>query len=345
MDVQAYLAEISAIPGPSGQEGPVAEKIAELFRPLVDEVHIDPMYNVIAHKKGSGPKVMLAAHLDEIGLMVTKIEQDGCLRMGNVGGVDPRILPGTQVWVWGKEKLFGTIGAKPPHLLTPEDQKKNYRREDLYVDIGYDYKQASDMVKIGDIITFATPATKLLNDRFACKTMDDRACVGILLLAAETLKTLVCDADIYFVATCQEEVGSRGAHAAAFDIAPDLAVALDVCHATIPGSRPDTTSEIDSLVVAQGPFLQPKLVARLLGTAKAHNVKVQTEIVPRSTSTDCDELQVSRAGIPSVLLSLPLKYMHTTVETIDLNALKEGGRLIAHFLAELDGGWEDDLWI
>lgn len=345
MDIKAYLADISALPGPSGQEGPVAQALAERFRPLCDEVWVDPMYNVIAHKKGAGPKVMLAAHMDEIALMVTRIEDDGCIRLGQVGGVDPRILPSAQVWVWGREKLFGIVGAKPPHLLTPEDRKKNYAREDLYVDVGLPVEKVREKVRIGDIVTFNTPATSLLNDRFACKTMDDRACVGILLLALERLQTLACNADLYFVATTQEEVGSRGAWAAAFDLAPDLAIALDVCHATIPGSRPDTTCEIDSLCAAKGPFIQPRLLERLLAAAKDHGVKVQTEIDPDHTWTDADELQVSRAGVPCVLLSLPLKYMHTTVETIDLNALKEGGRLIAHFLSELDSSWEDDLWI
>jgi len=345
MDIKAYLADISALPGPSGQEGPVAQALAELFRPLCDEVWVDPMYNVIAHKKGTGPKVMLAAHLDEIALMVIRIEEDGCIRLGQVGGVDPRILPGMQVWVWGKEKLFGVVGAKPPHLLTPEDRKKNYSRDDLYVDVGYPADKVRELVKVGDIVTFNTPATSLMNDRFACKTMDDRACVGILLLTLERLQNMKCDADLYFVATSQEEVGCRGAWAAAFDLEPDMAVALDVCHATIPGSRPDTTCDIDSLCAAEGPFIQPKLFKRLMDTAKEHGIKVQTEVDPSFTGTDTDELQISRAGVPCVLLSLPLKYMHTAVETIDLNALKEGGRLIAHFLAELDASWEDDLWI
>ena len=166
-----------------------------------------------------------------------------------------------------------------------------------------------------------------------------------MLAAAERLKRMQHDADIYYVATVQEEVGCRGARAAAFDLEPDLAIALDVCHATIPGSRPDTTSDIGSIVTSMGPFLQPKLVKRLIDTAKKHNVTLQTEVDARNTSTDCDELQISRSGVPSILLELPLKYMHTTVETIDLGALSEGGRLLAHFLAELDAGWEDDLWI
>ena len=345
MDIKAYLADISALPGPSGQEGPVAQALVERFKPLCDEVYVDAMGSVIAHKKGNGPKVMLSAHQDEIALMAVKIEEDGCIRMGQVGGVDPRILPGAQVWVWGKEKLFGVIGAKPPHLLTPEDRKKNYSRDDLYVDVGYPAEKVRELVRVGDLITFNTPATSLMNDRFACKTMDDRACVGILLETLERLQGMKHAADPYFVASTQEEVGAYGAQAAAYSVDPDLAVALDVCHATIPGSRPDTTCDIDSLCASQGPFIQPKLFERLVNTAKAHGVKLQQDVAPSNTHTDADNINIARAGIPTVLLSLPLKYMHTTVETIDLNVLREGGRLIAHFLAELDSHWEDDLWI
>ena len=345
MDIKAYLADISSLPGPSGQEGPVSQSLVERFKPLCDDVYVTPLGNVIAHKKGSGPKVMLSAHQDEIALMVAKIEDDGCIRMGAVGGVDPRILPGSQVWVWGKEKLFGVIGAKPPHLLTPDERKKNYTREDLYVDVGYPVDQVREMVKVGDRITLNAPATSLMNDRFACKTMDDRACIGILLETLERLQGLKCDADLYFVSSTQEEVGAYGAKTAAFSIDPDLAVALDVCHATIPGSRPDTTCDIDSLCASQGSFIQPKLFERLVNTAKAHGIKLQQDVAAERTYTDADNINNVRNGIPTVLLSLPLKYMHTSVETIDLNVLREGGRLIAHFLAELDSHWEDDLWI
>ena len=283
--------------------------------------------------------------MDEISLLVIAIEDDGCLRLGNVGGVDPRILPASRVWVHGKEKLFGTIGALPPHLLTPEDRKKNYDRKDLYVDVGLPADKVRELVHVGDLVTFNTPFTELLNGQVASKTMDDRACVTMLLLAAERLTKMHCDADVYFVGSTQEEVGSRGAETAAFAIDPDLAVALDVDHATIPGSRPDTTVDGDSLCATIGPYIQPKLLQRLLDCAKEHHVKLQTAVSPRYTATDADEVGVSRAGIPTVLLSLPLKYMHTSVETIDLQALTEGGRLIAHFLSELDAGWEEDLWI
>lgn len=345
MDIQKVLAESAALLGPSGQEMQVAAYFAEQFRPFVDEVTVDAMFNVIAHKKGTGPKVMLCAHMDEIGMMVTRIEEDGAIRLGNVGGVDPRILPASRVWVHGREKLFGTIGALPPHLLTAEERQKNYNADSLYVDVGLPGDRVKELVHIGDLVTFNVPFTELLNGQVASKTMDDRACVSILLLAAERLMKLHCDADVYFVGSTQEEVGSRGAMTAAFAIAPDLAVALDVDHATIPGSRPDTTVDGDCLCVSVGPYLQPKLVDRLMACAKEHHVKLQTAVSARYTYTDADDVSLSRAGVPTVLLSLPLKYMHTSVETIDLQAMQEGGRLIAHFLSELDAGWEDDLWI
>lgn len=345
MDVQKILTEASAKVGPSGQEMEVAKYFAGQFRPFVDEVTVDAMFNVIAHKKGTGPRVALFAHMDEIGLMVIAIEEDGSLRLGNVGGVDPRILPASRVWVHGKERLFGTIGAMPPHLMKPEDRKKNYERKDLYVDVGLPVEKVRELVRVGDIVTFNVPATPLLNGQFAAKTMDDRACVAMLVETAERLRKLQCDADVYFVGSTQEEVGSRGAETAAFAIAPDLAIAIDVDHATIPGSRPNTTVELDSLCASMGPFLQPKLLKRLMDCAAAHHVKLQTTVAERNTYTDGDEVSLARDGIPMVLLSLPLKYMHTTVETLDIQALQEGSRLLSHFLSELDAGWEDDLWI
>ena len=325
MDVKKLLADVTALPGVSGHEAQVSAYFAEQFRPLVDEVTVDAMYSVIAHKKGKGPRIMLCAHLDEIALMVTHIEDDGSLRLGNVGGVDPRILPASRVWVHGREKLFGTIGALPPHLMSAE--------------------RAKELVRIGDLVTFDGPARELLNDQFASKTLDDRSCVAILLRAAEMLQKLVCDADVYFVCSSQEEVGGRGAMTSAFAIDPDLSVVLDVDFAETPTCPPRSALPIDAMIVTHGPFVQPKLNQRLIDCAKKHHVKLNANVASRSTGTDADEIGLSRAGVPSVLLSLPEKYMHTSVETIDLNTLEEGARLLANFVAELDESWEDDLWI
>ena len=334
MDVKKLLADVTALPGVSGHEAQVSAYFAEQFRPLVDEVTVDAMYSVIAHKKGNGPKIMLCAHLDEIALMVTHIEDDGSLRLGNVGGVDPRILPASRVWVHGREKLFGTIGALPPHLMSAADRANNYTLDNLHVDIGMSAERAKELVRIGDLVTFDGPARELLNDQFASKTLDDRSCVAILLRAAEMLQKLVCDADVYFVCSSQEEVGGRGAMTSAFAIDPET-----------PTCPPRSALPIDAMIVTHGPFVQPKLNQRLIDCAKKHHVKLNANVASRSTGTDADEIGLSRAGVPSVLLSLPEKYMHTSVETIDLNTLEEGARLLANFVAELDESWEDDLWI
>ncbi len=345
MDVKKLLTEVTALPGVSGQEETVSAYFAEKFRPFVDEVTVDAMYSVIAHKKGSGPKVMLCAHLDEIALMVTHIEDDGSLRLRNVGGVDPRILPASRVWVHGREKLFGTIGALPPHLMSADDLANNYTLDNLHVDIGMTAEQAKRLVRIGDLVTFDGPSHELLNGQFAAKTLDDRSCVAILLRAAERLQKLVCDADVYFVCSAQEEVGGWGAMTSAFAVEPDLAVVLDVDFANTPTCPPNAALPIDAMIVTHGPYVQPKLNQRLIDCAKAHHVQLNANVAGRSTGTDADDIGLSRGGVPTVLLSLPEKYMHTSVETVDLNTLEEGARLLAHFVAEIDNHWEDDLWI
>ncbi|MBQ8200814.1 MAG: M20/M25/M40 family metallo-hydrolase [Clostridia bacterium] len=348
MDIRKILSEATSTLGVSGQEAGVAAYFAEQFRLLVDEVRVDAMYNVIAHKKGSGngPKIMLCAHLDEIALMVMRIEDDGSVRFGSVGGVDPRILPGSRVWVHGtKGKLFGTIGALPPHLMSEEDRNNNYKMDKLHVDLGMCAGKVREQVRVGDLITFNTPFTELAGNQVAAKSLDDRACVAIMLRAAERLQRMACDAEVYFVCSAQEEVGGRGAMTAAFGVDPDLAVVLDVDFALTPGCGPDVAAPLDAMVVTHGPFVQPKLNKRLIDCAHAHHVKLSENVAGRSTGTDADEIGVNRGGVPTVLLSLPEKYMHTSVETISLDTLEEGARLLSHFVSELDAGWEDDLWI
>ena len=346
MDIKKILADATATLGVSGHEAEVAAYFAEQFRPLVDEVKVDAMYSVIAHKKGTGPKIMLCAHLDEIALMVTKIEDDGCVRFGSVGGVDPRILPGSRVWVHGKDgKLFGTIGALPPHLMSAEDRASNYKMDKLHIDLGMSADKVREQVRVGDLVTFNTPFTELANGQVAAKSLDDRSCIAIMLRAAERLQKMYCEADLYYVCSAEEEVGGRGAKTAAFAVEPDLAVVLDVGFALTPGCGPDVAAPLDAPIVTHGPYIQPKLNKRLIDCAHAHHVKINQDVASRSTGTDTDDIVISRGGVPSVLISLPLKYMHTAVETISMDTLEEAARLLAHFLSELDASWEDDLWI
>lgn len=358
MDILSYLQEVSVKLGPSGREREVAQWLADRFRPLCDEVHIDPLFNVIALKKATlpmsggqpAPRMMLCAHQDEIALMVSDILPDGTLRMGQVGGVDPRILPASTVTVHchpeGKkpQTLLGVVGAKPPHLLSAADSKDNYKREDLFVDIGLPVEKVKKLIHIGDLITLNGRAEGLLNGRAAGKTMDDRACVGCLLEAAERLQAMSHMADVYFVCSSQEEVGGHGARAAAYSVNPDLAVVLDVTHASIPASRPDTTVPLDAPAATYGPFIQHKLLDRLKQTARDNGLKLNTEHAERATHTDADSIQIVRDGVPCVLIDLPVKYMHTTVELLDTAVIRECGRLLAHYIADIREGWDDGLW-
>ncbi len=356
MDLLSYLQEAAAKHGPSGHEGEVAAWLAERFRPLCDRVDVDPLYNVIAVKKATrpgskpAPRVLLCAHQDEIALMVSDILPDGTLRMGQVGGVDPRILPASTVTVHARaqdgeaRKLLGVVGAKPPHLLDEAERKQNYKREDLFVDLGLPVEKARSLVHVGDLITLNGDTVELLNRRAAGKTMDDRACVGVMLDVAERMRNMTHEADLYFACTSQEEVGAWGAKAAAYTVDPAMAIVLDVSHAPVPQSKPDSTIPLDAPAASYGPFIQHKLLDRLKATAAKHGVKLNAEHAEGRTYTDADTVQIAREGIPCVSLSLPLKYMHTTVELLDMNAMAECGRLIAHFLAEMTQGWEDELW-
>ncbi len=187
MDVKRFLRECCETLGPSGQEERVAAYLADQFRPLVDEVRYDAMFSVLAHKKGNGPRVMLCAHLDEIALMVTHIEDDGSLCVGSVG-VDPRILPACRVWVHGKEKLFGTIGAMPPHLLSAADRSKSVKINQVHVDVGLPVEKVRELVHVGDPVTFYARPLELLNGEVSGKSLDDRACVAFVLRTAERLQ-------------------------------------------------------------------------------------------------------------------------------------------------------------
>lgn len=228
--------------------------------------------------------------------------------------------------------------------MSAQDRERNYTREELFVDLCMAPEKVKKLVRIGDLITLQGPAVRLLNHRAASKTMDDRSCVGCLLLAAERLQKMQHMCDLYFVCSSQEEVGGRGAAVAAYTVDPDLAVVLDVTFAPTPQCPPDTTCPLDTPAVTYGPYVQHRLLERLKQTAKENGMKLSGEHAERWTGTDADDVQIARSGIPCVLISLPVKYMHTTVELLDMDTLSECGRLLALFLAGIDEKWEDGLW-
>lgn len=344
MDSKALLKEITMLPGASGYEHAAANRLADAFRELGCDTRIDAYQNVIGHisGEGSGPSVAIFAHIDEIGLMISGIEPNGFLRFVNIGGIDVKVLPSMEVIVHGKEKLFGVIGAKPPHVLTPAEMKEAVGMNKMAIDVGLPKEEVEKLVSIGDIATFRDTPVDLLNGLIAGKTMDDRACAMILVELAQRLASRRFSGDVYLVGTCQEEVGCKGALMASSGLNPDIAIAIDVCHADMRGAKKTDTVPIEKLAIAKGTILHNKLTDRLIETAKANNIPHSINIAPRGrTGTDADSLHSANAGLPTCLIEIPLKYMHTTVETISFSTIVDSGRLIAEFITGLGEGWEE----
>lgn len=344
MDVKEFLIELSNATGVSGYEDAVAEVVKKAFAPHVDEIRQDALGNVIMLKRGTGdspPKVMLAAHMDEIGLVVTKVEDDGFLRVSSMGGVDQRILPAAEVIVHGKQKLLGVVGAKPPHVQQPDERNKAVKMQDLFIDIGLSGDEAKEVVSVGDMITIRQEPTEM-NGKLAGKVMDDRAGVAALFACCLALKKIQHRADVYFVATVQEEVGVRGATVSTFGILPEIGIAVDVGHGDMAGVS-GTLKLGGGPGVGIGPHVHPKLFAKLKAVADDWKIDYAVDPSPYPGGTDAYAIQVTAAGIPTALISIPLRYMHTPVETLDLADIDKAGRLMALFISEVDAEFVEGL--
>lgn len=340
MDTKEFLRQMVESTGVSGYETPVAGIIQKVFAEIADEVTTDILGNVIAVKKGEGEqnvKVMLASHMDEIGLMVTKVDDRGFLSFTSIGGVDQRTLVSQEVRVHGKRDLLGIIGMKPPHLVTPEELNAAIKMQDMVIDLGLSVEEVRSLVEVGDLVTVSRSFIQLSGDFAAAKAMDDRAAVAVMYECLKELRRLRHRADVYAVSTVQEEVGARGALVSTYHIQPDIGIAIDVCHGEMPG-----VPEQDTAPLGKGPNLafganiHSKVFDRLVEVAKEQSIPFTTDPVPGPTGTDAWVMQVTRAGVPTALVSLPLRYMHTSVETLSMSDVKMAGRLLAHFTASID---------
>jgi len=341
LDMAKMLETLCRIPGVSGHE----DELAAVFQGVPGvEVRTDVLGNVIAIKRGTGPeprpRLMLAAHCDEIGLMVTKVEEGGFLRFVPVGGVDPRILPGQVVLVHGRLPTRGVVGFTPLHLVDPGKEKETVPMHELYIDTG---NEAGD-IQVGDVCTFESGFLRLGPKRAAAKAMDDRAGVAVLLGCLEELGHLRHEADVYLVATVQEEVGFRGATTCTYDIAPDIGVAVDVTHGAMPGLPEHDTHELGKgPSITLGGNIHPGIHKALVEVAEAEGIPYQLEAMPGNTGTDAWAMQVCRAGVPSGLVSVPLRYMHTPVETLELKDAELAARLLARFTLRVDRAFLEGL--
>jgi endoglucanase len=355
------IKRLTQIPGPSGYETRAGLAAGEELAPFATEVKVDNMGSVVAFKRGLSTeksskrkKILLAAHLDEIALLVTAIEPGGFLRFTQVGGFDARVLLGQEVLLhpvgrYGLEtkiSLPGIIGAKPPHFQTADESGRVIPMEDLYIDLGLDEAGTKAKVSIGDLATLRMPFINLINERAAGKAMDNRACVAVMVQTLEILNKCYHRWDVYAVATVQEEVTGLGALTATFDIHPDIGIAIDVTHGDMAGVPENETFSIGKgPTITIGPNIHPSVAEKLKKVARKEEIPHQIEPCAGITGTDAVDIQISREGIPTGLLGLPLRYMHTPVETLAVVDVERSSRLLARFIQDLDDinlEWKDN---
>jgi endoglucanase len=309
-------------------------------------VTTDVMGNVFARISGKGkdlPRVMIVGHTDEIGLQVKYIDDKGFLYFAAVGGVDAHLTPGKRVHVHtAAGPLAGVIGKKPIHLMDAKDRETVVKLEAQYIDIGArDKKEAQKLVRVGDSVTFESAFTRLAGDRVASRGFDDKAGVfvvaEVLRLVAESGKRLVCD--LYGVSSVQEEIGLRGGTTSSYTVNPDVGICVEVDFAT---DQPDVEKKHNGEVgLGKGPILtrganiNPLLFELLATTAEKEKIGVQFTANPRATGTDANVMQISRNGVATALVKVPLRYMHTPVETVALSDLEDAARLIVATLGRI----------
>jgi endoglucanase len=329
-----------------GRENSVHAAVIAELTPYTDRVERDRIGSVVGIKFGEqnqshrenaheiqNRKVMLAAHLDEIGAIVTKIDK-GFLRFTQIGGLDDRILMGQEVIVHGQRNLPGIIGSIPPHLLPPNQPNDTVDMATMHIDVGLPRRQIERLVQVGDLVSFVRTPTELLEGLLSAKAMDNRSSVAAMVVCLQELQKLRHQWDVYAVATADEEWGSFvGATTQAYAIRPDVAIVIDVTFADV--------SEIEvklnaGPVIALGPSNHPALRERLLKICQNLELKYQSEMMPSGAGTDAYAIEISREGIPTILISIPSRYMHSPVETIHPKDVERTGRLMAHFIAGLD---------
>ncbi len=351
-DTKAHLKNLVEAHAPSGHEGPVRDIIREAWAGLTDSLEQDGLGSLIGVKRATEPlnpprRIMLAAHMDEIGMMVRDVV-DGFIYVHRISGVDHRVMLAQPVLVHGRRPLPGVVATMPPHLLTPASRRQYPGFNELVVDVGLPAAEVAANVRIGDLITVDVPLLELQGERVAAKALDDRACVAAVTACLHHLQNLRHQWDVYAAATVQEETGLYGARTAAHHIQPDIAIALDVTFAPQPGVTGDSTTEMGGGPgIGIGPNFHPGLLTRLQDTARRHEIRLQDDIIPGPSGTDAWAIQVALAGVPTALLEVPIRNMHSPVEICDLRDIERAGRLLAHFIAGLDADflaaidWQD----
>lgn len=346
-EILTLLKRLVTAPGLSGYEGPVRALIEEAWQPLTDEISLSRLGSLHALKRGSAseprPRILLAAHMDAIGLMVTGVVAD-FLRITEIGGLDARVLPGQPVTVHGREDLPGMIVQPPAHLLPEVARNGPVELKYLLVDTGLRARELQRQVRTGDLVSFAQPPMELQGETLAGHSLDNRASVVALTHCLQQLQGRSHAWDVWAVATVQEEETLGGARTSAFELRPDLAVAVDVTHAKGPGSPEHKTYPLGKgPALGWGPNVHPGVHKAFKELADRLEMPYNVEVMPLHSGTDAFALQVTAEGIPSMVLSIPLRYMHTPVEVVAIKDITRTGYLLAEFVAQLEVDFMDKL--
>ncbi|MGB4752591.1 MAG: M20/M25/M40 family metallo-hydrolase [Fervidobacterium sp.] len=333
LDTKDLLLKVTSIPGPSGYEDEVLEEIKNVMKDYSDECFKTAMGSLVCVKKGKGPKIGFFAHADQIAFLVTKIYEDGFIRLSGVGGWDPKVIASQKVWVHTKNgKLRGIVGFMPPHLQTTEESKKVPDYDHLFVDVTMNSNWKD--ISIGDLVTVDTKGF-VNGDIVFAPALDNRASCVAIIKAAELLWKMNIDAEVYYVFSTQEEIGGPGAKSAAYISEIEYGIAIDVTHGDedVPGYPKIKMGE--GPAVAIGPVTNKKFVEHINAVAGKYNIKTQIEPIAGRSGTDTDEVQLTRIGVKTALVSIPLKYMHNPYEKVFVKDVEDTAKLLAFCAAHL----------
>ena len=341
-DSRRFLDELMAARCPSGFETPAQDVVARRMKKFADSVGRDVHGSLIGVLNEKAPlRVMLAGHVDEIGLMVNYISDDGYVYFLSIGAVDPVVLPGQRVLIHSeKGDVRGAIGRKAIHLIKPEDRKKVPEMKDLWIDIGAkDKKEAERAVAVGDSITIEQGMIELRNGVAVARGFDDRVGSFVVTEALRLLSKRRPRAAVFAVSTVQEELGLRGARTSAFGVNPQVGIAADVGHASdYPGAEKKEVGEVKlgaGPVLHKGANINPVVGKGLVEVARKKRIPYQMQAEPGATGTDANAIQITRAGVATGLVSIPCRYMHTPSEAVSLNDLDGAARLLCEYVMTL----------
>ncbi|MEO0129788.1 MAG: M20/M25/M40 family metallo-hydrolase [candidate division WOR-3 bacterium] len=320
-----------------GYAGEIKDILVGEIKPYTDDARIFPDGSVYGLIKGMrNVNVMLACHIDEIGFIVSSIEDNGFIRFKQVGGCDDRILPGQEVVILGKKEIKGYVGAKPPHLMKKEEVNKVMTTDKLFIDTGLKPEVLKKFVDIGDFICFAGYYNKLQGDFRSAKALDNRSSIACAILVLRELSELGSPVNLHFVATNQEEFSGLGARIHSYRLSPDYCVVIDVTHGEYPGlSEGEYFSLNKGPVIARGATIPQKLYKLLTESAQSKEIPYQIEPLPSYTGTDADAIAFNKEGIPTCVLGIPLRYMHTPIEVVCLKDIERTARLVIEFIKKL----------